>query len=71
MRIAITISRELLAAIDRMHPDRSTFVERACRSYLARLKKARREAADIAIINAHANRLNKEARDVIGYQKSL
>ena len=32
------------------------------------LEKARRDAKDAEIINAHAGRLNREARDVLEYQ---
>jgi hypothetical protein len=36
---------------------------------LTQLKKARRDANDLAIINANAERLNEEAEDVLGYQE--
>jgi hypothetical protein len=49
--------------------NRSAFVERAARAYLAHLKRGRREARDVEIINRNAERLNAEARDVLRYQR--
>jgi hypothetical protein len=43
-------------------------IERATRAYLARLERAAQEAKDTAIINANADRLNREAKDVLEYQ---
>lgn len=55
-------------SIDRLDQNRSAFLERAARAYLARLEKAKRESRDVEIINRHAARLNREARDVLDYQ---
>jgi metal-responsive CopG/Arc/MetJ family transcriptional regulator len=68
VKTSITLPEDLLETIDRTDPNRSAFIERASRAYLARLEKAKREARDIQIINAHADRLNKEAMDVLEYQ---
>lgn len=68
VKTSITLSRELLDNIDQVAPNRSAFIERAARAYLARLAKAEREANDIRIINRNAGRLNKEASDVLEYQ---
>jgi hypothetical protein len=43
-------------------------MERAARAYLASLEKAEREAMDVAILDAYADRLNQEAMDVLDYQ---
>ena len=68
VKTSITLPEDLLETIDRTDPNRSAFIERASRAYLARLEKAKREARDIQIINANADRLNKEAMDVLEYQ---
>jgi metal-responsive CopG/Arc/MetJ family transcriptional regulator len=68
VKTSITLPEELLETIDRTDPNRSAFIERASRAYLARLEKAKREARDMQIINANADRLNKEAMDVLEYQ---
>jgi metal-responsive CopG/Arc/MetJ family transcriptional regulator len=68
IKTSITLPEDLLQCIDRADSNRSALIERATRAYLARLKKARREAQDAEIINANADRLNREARDVLEYQ---
>jgi metal-responsive CopG/Arc/MetJ family transcriptional regulator len=68
LKISITLPGDLLKSIDQAGPSRSAFIERASRAYLARLEKARRDARDVAIINANADRLNAEAMDAIEYQ---
>jgi metal-responsive CopG/Arc/MetJ family transcriptional regulator len=69
VKTSITLPQDLLARIDRLDSNRSAFVERAARAYLARLERARREARDIEIINRNAGRLNAEAMDVLEYQR--
>ena len=68
VKTSITLPQDLLGQIDQVDPNRSAFVERAARAYLARLEKAKRESADAEIINANADRLNTEAMDVLEYQ---
>jgi len=68
VKTSITLPEDLLETIDKTDPNRSAFIERASRAYLARLEKAKREAKDIQIINANADRLNQEAMDVLEYQ---
>jgi metal-responsive CopG/Arc/MetJ family transcriptional regulator len=68
VKTSITLPAELLKSIDRADSNRSAFIERASRAYLARLEKARREAKDAEIINRNATRLNEEAMDVLEYQ---
>jgi len=68
VKISITLPEDLLQTIDRTDANRSAFIERASRAYLARLEKLKREQRDIQLINAHARRLNAGAMDVIGYQ---
>lgn len=62
------LPEELLAEIDRTEPDRSDFFERAVRAYLNRTARERYRDRDVSIINAHADELNVEAEDVLGYQ---
>ena len=66
----IALSEEVLAALTEREPDprlRSKFVEAAVRAYLLRLHR-RDPSRDLAIINAHAEELNREAEDVLSYQ---
>ena len=68
VKTSITLPQDLLRSIDRVDPNRSAFLERASRAYLARLEKAAREEKDAGILNAQAARLNEEACDVLEYQ---
>jgi metal-responsive CopG/Arc/MetJ family transcriptional regulator len=65
---SVAMPADLLASIDRVEPSRSAFFERASRSYLAQMRKARRDAKDAPTTNANAKRLNREALDVLEYQ---
>jgi metal-responsive CopG/Arc/MetJ family transcriptional regulator len=71
IKISATLSRELLTRIDRVAKNRSAFIEKASRVYLNSRERARRDAHDLAIINANADRLNAEAVDVLEYQVQL
>jgi metal-responsive CopG/Arc/MetJ family transcriptional regulator len=68
VKTSITLPEDLLKSIDQTDTNRSAFIERASRAYLARLEKAKRDARDVRIINANADRLNAEAMDVLEYQ---
>ena len=68
VKTSITLPDDLLKRIDRADSNRSALIERATRAYLARLERAAQEANDTAIINANADRLNREAMDVLEYQ---
>ena len=68
VKTSITLPSDPLKIIDRADTDRSAVLEEAARASLARLQTAQREARDIAMINAHTDRLNQEALDVLDYQ---
>jgi hypothetical protein len=68
VKTSITLPGELLQAIDHADSNRSSFLEKAARQYLAAIAKARRESQDAAILNARAEPLNREALDVLEYQ---
>ena len=62
---------DLLRDIDCVDKDRSAFLERAARRYLAELASTgdnSRDAADQDIYARHAERLNAEAADVLEFQ---
>ena len=69
VKTSVTLPKDLLKSIDRADTNRSAFLERAARIYLAQIEKCRRDALDIQIINRHAKRLNDEAGDVLEYQR--
>ena len=71
VKTSVTLPEELLSRIDQVGPNRSAFVEKASRAYLASLERARRDARDLAIINANADRLNEQAAEALEYQTAL
>jgi metal-responsive CopG/Arc/MetJ family transcriptional regulator len=70
MKTSVTLPEDLLKRIDRADPNRSRFLERAARHYLAYLESNRRQRRDTTILNAKASSLNEEALDVLQYQDS-
>lgn len=71
VKTSITLSEDILKVIDkRLHDfkNRSDFIECAIRAYIDKLIKDEQDARDLAIINKEADRLNKEAKDVLSYQ---
>ena len=71
VKTSITLSEDVIKIIDKRISDfknRSDFIEHAIISYIERLKKEEQDAKDLAILNKEADRLNKEAEDVLSYQ---
>ena len=74
VKTSVTLSDTVLAEIDRhagKGANRSEFIETALRSYILALVRKQENQRDLAIINRRASRLNREARDVLGYQIPL
>jgi len=72
-KTSITLSREVLAGIDKLagsKHSRSAVIERVLRQYLRQKARAAIQALDLDLINAAADRLNAEAADVLDYQVS-
>ena len=70
-KTSITLSREVLARVDKLAgstSSRSAFIEAVLRDYLKKRARAAIEARDLALINANADKLNAEAEDVLEYQ---
>jgi metal-responsive CopG/Arc/MetJ family transcriptional regulator len=71
VKTSITLSEDVLEAIDRRSApfkNRSDFIEAAIRAFIARMIQDEQNARDLAIINRQAERLNREAADVLAYQ---
>jgi len=67
-KTSVTLSRDVLAGIDRLagtKHSRSAVIERVLRQYLREQAKA---ARDLALLNDAADRLNMEAAGVLDYQ---
>ncbi len=74
IKTSVTLSDTLLAEIDRhagKGANRSEFIENAVRSYILALVRKQENLRDLAIINRRAAKLNREAKDVLGYQTPL
>ena len=73
-KTSVTLSKEVLRGIDRLagpKQSRSAFIESVLAEHLRARARAERDARDIAIINRNAERLNREALDVLEYQAPL
>jgi metal-responsive CopG/Arc/MetJ family transcriptional regulator len=71
VKTSVTLPEDLLSRIDHVEKNRSAFLEKASRAYLSSLERARRNARDLQILNANADRLNAEAVDALEYQVDL
>lgn len=71
IKTSITLSEDLMDAIDKrsdQFKNRSDFIEAAIRAYIKQMVRDEQNARDLAIINRQADRLNREAVDVLAYQ---
>lgn len=71
VKASITISDDVLKAVDsfsKPYSNRSEFIESAVRRFIEQLKREKRNAEDLKIINRRAKRLNREAADILDYQ---
>ena len=70
VKTSVTLTAELLQAIaeEVEQQNRSAFIEEAAWSLLHARARVTRDQRDLAAINAHADALNREARDVLEYQ---
>jgi metal-responsive CopG/Arc/MetJ family transcriptional regulator len=70
-KTSVTLSKEVLREVDRAagsKRSRSAFIESVLAEYLRARERAERDARDVELINAHADELNAEAEDILGYQ---
>ena len=71
MKTSITLEKEVVAAVEqaaREGESRSQVIERLLRQSIAARERDAIDQRDRKIINAHADELNEEAVDVLGYQ---
>jgi metal-responsive CopG/Arc/MetJ family transcriptional regulator len=72
-KTSITLSKDVLLDVDRLagsKHSRSAFIERVLRRYLRERARAALQARDLERINKAAERLNREAEEVLDYQAS-
>ena len=72
-KVSVTIGRRLLDAADAVAgaAGRSALVERALRHYLRTLVHRARHERELGLLNAHADRLNREAEQALADQADL
>ena len=71
VKTSVTLTADLLEAIDQQagpRRNRSDFIEKAVRAYIAQAVRDAQNEKDLDIINRRAKRLNEEAADVLSYQ---
>ena len=71
MKTSITLEKEVVADVEqaaREGESRSQVIERLLRQSFAARERDATDQRDRKIINAHADELNEEAVDVLGYQ---
>ena len=71
VKTSITLSQSILDQIDHRigeEVSRSAFIEDAVARHLAVLARQERDERDIEIINRNAERLNREAMEVMEFQ---
>jgi metal-responsive CopG/Arc/MetJ family transcriptional regulator len=70
VKTSLTLSEDLLGVIAQRadQKSRSEFVESAIWAYIAQTMRDEQNARDLERINQAADRLNKEAADVLSYQ---
>ena len=74
VKTSITLSAPLLKTIDRTvrkGQSRSEVIERLLRESLVAGARRAADRRDLSLINDHADALNAEAEDVLGYQVDL
>lgn len=72
IKTSITLPEDLLASIDQhagsFDNNRSAFIEAAVRALITQIERGMRDARDMEIINREADRLNREAEDVLSFR---
>jgi metal-responsive CopG/Arc/MetJ family transcriptional regulator len=74
VKTSITLSEDLIQSIDEFsggQKNRSELIERALRDYLDRQARLKRDLQDLVILNKNADKLNREAADVLSYQSGI
>lgn len=74
VKTSITLDKTILNAVNEQaeqYGSRSEFLETAARKFLAHIAKEESDRRDLYIINRRAEKLNREADDVLDYQEPL
>jgi predicted transcriptional regulator len=72
-KTSITLTSDILARVDHLagsQLSRFALIERVLRNYFRERTRRKTQARDLERINAAADRLNREAEEVLEYQSS-
>ena len=66
----MSLSEDLLQAVDALagKASRSAWIERSVRASVQRALRQQRDADEVRLLNEHADSLNRESADALGYQ---
>jgi metal-responsive CopG/Arc/MetJ family transcriptional regulator len=73
-KTSVSLSDDLLKLIDEVvegENRRSAFIEEAVKAYLEVLKRQKRDRKDLQTINRLSEKLNREAQEVLNFQKDI
>ncbi len=74
LKTSVTLSKTTLQAIDRLAAgshSRSSVIEWAVREVVEREKRRLRDERELALLNKHADRLNREVLDTLSDQVDI
>jgi len=74
VKTSITLSKDIIRYIDASvgsSQTRSEFIENTLRDFIKKQQQKERDLKDLSIIKREAEKLNKEAEDVLSYQAEL
>jgi len=68
VKTSVTLSEDIVRAIDEVGANRSRVIEQAVKEYVLRRQRQRRDDRDLELLDRHAQRLNREVEDILAYQ---
>ena len=74
IKTSITLSEKVLKAIDQLikgNSNRSAFIEQGIWFFLEHLRRMERDKRELEILNQNAEKLNKQAKEILSYQTKL
>ena len=74
VRMSVVLPDDLVQTVkllSHQYKSQSVFVETALRRFISQIRREEQHQRDLEIINRHADRLNAETYDALGYQIPL
>jgi len=73
-KTSVSLSDDVLKLIDEVEEgenQRSAFIEKAVKAYAEVVKRHHRDRKDLQILNRLSEKLNREAQEVLSFQKDI